>query len=216
MIKFNYSLNEIGAIIGIDLAMYHTGMSVYDVHQGFFAEFIPITVKNNSECKFSDLYDMLTTEFRRISHIYGRIMVVQERLPNQGGVHSTVQTLQSLAQAHAIMELAVHNSNNVELYDEHGIHSTSVKALFKTPDCPKPQKSDIRKALVKEYQLDDSKLTDDVSDSIAVVHTLLTKRWNQDIDERIKELKKEIKNLKVAHAKEQRQAEIDKLSQMKN
>ena len=127
-----------------------------------------------------------------------------------------MQTLQSLAQAHAIMELAVHNSNNVELYDEHGIHSTSVKALFKTPDCPKPQKSDIRKALVKEYQLDDSKLTDDVSDSIAVVHTLLTKRWNQDIDERIKELKKEIKNLKVAHAKEQRQAEIDKLSQMKN
>ena len=35
MIKFNYSLNEIGAIIGIDLAMYHTGMSVYDVHLSY-------------------------------------------------------------------------------------------------------------------------------------------------------------------------------------
>lgn len=216
MIKFNYSLNEIGAIIGVDLAMYHTGMCVYDVRQGFFAEFIPITVKNNSECKFADLYDMLVTEFRRISRIYGRIMIIQERLPNQGGVHSTVQTLQSLAQAHAIMELAVHNSNNVELYDEHGIHSTSVKSMFRTQECPKPQKGDIRKALVKLYLLDDTILTDDISDACAVVHTLLTKRWNQDIDERIKELKKEIKNLKVARAKEQRRVEIDKLSQMKN
>lgn len=217
MIKFNYGLKDIGAIIGIDLAKFHTGICVYKRDVGF-VEFLPINVKNTEENKELSLFIQLKDLFQKIKEKYGKngvIAVIQERLPSQCGRFSTIQTLQALSASHAILHLAVQVTDGVELYDNDGIHTISIKTLFKSPSCPKPQKEDIRKALVELYHLDDTLLTDDISDAIAVVHTLLVKRWNQDIDERIKELKKEIKGLKLARAKEEREVEINRLSQSK-
>ena len=214
MIKFNYGLKDIGAIIGVDLARYHTGVTIWVPDNGF-VEFLPVTVKNNEENKELSLYIQLKALFERVRNSYGLTMVIQEREPMQAGKFTTAATLCSLARAHAILHLAIQTTNGVELYDEDGIHSTSVKAVFRTIENQKPQKSDIRKALVAEYHLDDTLLTDDISDAIAVVHTLLKKKWNQDIDDQIKILKKEIKGLKIARAKEERQREIERLLEIK-
>lgn len=219
MIKFNHKLSDLGAIVGVDLAQYHTGVTVYS--KGQFTHFIPINVKNTDEAKEHSLFMQFTNLFQALLIEYARngekIMVVQERQPLQNGKNSTAQTICALARAHAILHLAVQffEKDGVEFYDENGIHSTSVKALFKTKECPKPQKGDIRKELVKLYQLDDTKLTDDISDAIAVVHTLINKKWNQDIDEKIREIKKEIKKLKAPHAIAAHQAEIERIQSLK-
>lgn len=215
MVKFKYPLSSFGAIVGIDLASHKTGVTVYSVSRETFEEFIPITVTNSGEGREYSLFIQLKEVFEKIVNKYREILVIQERCPYQAGPHSTISTLQNLMGAHWIMRLAVTMTQGVEIYDENGIHSTSVKPLFKTQDCPKPQKSDIRKQLVEKYHLDDSLLTDDISDAIAVVHTLLHKKWNADIDDQIKELKKEIKKLKVNNAIESRQEEIQRLLKLK-
>lgn len=215
VVKFHDKLEDIGAIIGIDLARYHTGTCVFVPGRGF-TEFLPITVKNTEDNKELSLFVQLQELFEKTKAKYGKkIMVIQEREPQQCGKFTTAATLCGLARAHAILHLAVQMTEGVELYDEDGIHSTSVKSLFKTDKNPKPQKEDIRAALVALYDLDDSLLTDDISDAIAVVHTLLTKKWNADIDEQIKTLKKEMKKLKATRAIESRQAEINRLLEMK-
>lgn len=211
MVKFNRPLSDFDAIVGIDLASQKTGITVYSLSLGEFTEFIPVTITNSGEDRELRLFLRLKKVLQKIVDKYGEILVIEERCPNQAGIHSTVQTLQALMGAHWIMRLAVSVTDKAEKYDENGIHSTSVKPLFKSENCPKPQKSDIRKALVKMYHLDDTLLTDDISDAVAVVHTLLHKKWNSDIDEQIKELKKEIKKLKAKNAIELRQQEIQKL-----
>ena len=218
MVKFKRPLSDFSAIVGIDLASQKTGVTVYSLQTQRFIDFIPVIVKNSEEDRELCLFVQLKELFANLVATYGKekdILLVEERVPNQAGIHSTVQTLQALMGAHWIMRLAVSMTDGIERYDEHGIHSTSVKALFRTAECPKPQKSDIRKALVSLYCLDDTKLTDDISDAVAVVHTLLHKRWNADIDDQIKEVKKEIKKLKMKNAIEARQIEIQRLLALK-
>lgn len=79
---------------------------------------------------------------------------------------------------------------NLIPYDSVGVHTISVKALFRTEEIPKPQKEDIRKSLVGIYSIDDSLLTDNISDAIGVIYALLKRKWNADIEIQIKELKK--------------------------
>ena len=62
------------------------------------------------------------------------------------------------------------------------------------------------------YKLDNSKLTDDISDSMGVIHTLINRKWNLDIKEEIKKIKKEIKSLKKESAIKEREAEMQFLS----
>ena len=93
-------------------------------------------------------------------------------------------------------------------YDEKGIHSISVKAMFRTEENQKPSKTDIKNKICEYYNLKRESLTDDQSDSIALIYTLVNKKWNADIDTRVKELKKEIKSLKAERTIAERQEEI--------
>lgn len=215
MVKFNQPLSAFNVIVGIDLASQKSGVTVYSLQTQRFEEFIPVTVKSHEQEKELSLFNQLKLLLERFVQNYGKVLVIEERCPSQAGMRSTAATLQALMGAHWIMRLAVSMTEGAERYDEHGIHSTTVKALFKTSECEKPQKSDIRKALVELYHLDDTKLTDDISDAVAVVHTLLTKKWNADIDERIKEIKKETKKLKANHAILAHQTEIQRLLTLK-
>lgn len=214
--KYNYKLSDFSYILGVDLATYKTGISLYDISKKMFVEFIPLTIHKNSTNRNYDLYAELVHLFSRLSKQYeGKILVIKERCPQQNGKFTTSNTLQSLAGSHAVLDVALGCCSNPIAYDENGIHSTSIKTLFKSPICPQPQKDDIRKALVERYHLDDTLLTDDISDAIAVVHTLLVKKWNADIDDHIKEIKKEIKKLKAKNAISARQAEIERLLALK-
>lgn len=122
--------------------------------------------------------------------------------------------MQGLAKAHAVLELCVEHSGLI-FYDEKGIHSISVKAMFRSEENPKPTKTDIKNKVCEYYDLNSKELSDDQSDSIALIYTLVNKKWNSDIDERVKVLKKEIKNLKVERAISERQEEIDKILSFK-
>lgn len=215
MVKFNRPLTDFDAIVGIDLATYRTGVCVYNIKTQQMDQFFEVVVDKNSECKVASLFGQLNLMWENLLDKYGKILVIQERMPQQCGIASTVATLQSLAKSHAIMELSISQKFHVELYDENGIHTTSIKSYFKTEQCPKPQKEDLRRVLVEYYHLDNDALTDNISDAMAVVHVLIHKRWNADIDDHIKEIKKEIKKLKAKNAISARQTEIERLLALK-
>lgn len=105
--------------------------------------------------------------------------------------------MQELAKVHAIFDLVV-LLEEVDYYDLDGIHSVSVKNFFKKiTNIEKPSKEDIQKVLldritcpfVENFSLD-------ASDSLAVSVTLINSKWNKDIEEEQKELKKQIKKFK--------------------
>lgn len=151
------------------------------------------------------------------------ILITKEKLPSQAGVTSTIATLQALAKVHAIFELALDEMIardpildplflpydkpcpcGVERKEtENGVHAASVKALFrKIIGIDKPTKQDIREAVSKICRGKDvSSLKEDISDSIAVTITLKEVKFNADIDEERKALRKKIRSLKSDSAK---------------
>lgn len=203
MIKFTKSLNEYSYILSFDIAKKVTGYSLYDLQNDTVLLVGVIdTSKSKDELVWNYFYNEVVRVIKGCADIVGgeradRIFITKEKLPNQNGRFSTIETLQGLAQAHAIFDLAVRNSG-VEAYDYEGVHSTSVKAYFKQlTDVEKPQKEDIAKYLIEKYpSFDFSPFPLDVTDSLGVTYTLIGKKWNADIKERIKEIKKDIKNAK--------------------
>lgn len=214
-IKYNYDLTNLDYILAFDLALYKTGTSLYDIKTKKIVKSDKIEVPKNAQHPVVELYNLLTKYFEKIKAEYGnKIMIVQEAMPQQAGKFTTVATLQGLAKAHAVLELCVEHSGLI-FYDEKGIHSISVKAMFRSEENPKPTKTDIKNKVCEYYDLNSKELSDDQSDSIALIYTLVNKKWNSDIDERVKVLKKEIKNLKVERAISERQEEIDKILSFK-
>lgn len=217
-VKFNKALADIDYIIGFDLALYNTGVCVYDIKDKKMVSTLMISVDKAETQPAAILYEkiIMFLEMLKAAHpmMHGA-MILQEQMPQQAGFHTTVATLQGLAKAHAMLELAVYQTDGFEFYDEKGIHSVSVKALFKTDEIQKPTKTDIKKVVSAYYGYKMSDLTDDQSDSMALIYTLLNKKWNADIIAKIKEEKKEIKSLKMQKAIEERQEKITWLEQLK-
>ena len=161
------------------------------------------------------------------------IVVIKEKLPSQAGGSSTIATLQALAKAHAVFDLtlyeAIEDCKPLVPYDgcapcgvegkesEGGIHAASVKALFrKITGLEKPTKQDIRAAVVKMCVGEDiSELREDISDSVAVAITLCEVKYNADIEEEKKALRRKIRSLKLDSAKEPYQKEIERLDSLK-
>lgn len=164
------------------------------------------------------------------------ILVTKEKLPSQAGVTSTIATLQALAKVHAVFELALDEMiardplRTLFLpYDktcpcgvehketENGVHAASVKALFrKIIGIDKPTKQDIREAVSKICRGKDvSSLKEDISDSIAVTITLKEVKFNADIDEERKALRKKIRSLKSENAKVPYAEELKRLESLK-
>lgn len=214
-IKFKNKLENYDYIIGIDLANYKTGLCVYSIKQNRFVDFIEIEVSKQSEDKIFELYNKLDKFFVDLATKNpGKYFIVKEACPSQNGPFSTISTLQSLAQAHAVLDIVAH-LHDVPFYDYRGVHSITVKAFFRTKENSKPQKEDIRKEIVSAYNLDNTKLTDNISDSMGVVHVFIHKKWNADIDQEIKNIKKEIKALKKEEAVNIRKDKIQALEDIK-
>ena len=212
MIKFKKTLSEIDYIISFDLALYKTGVSIYNIRQKTIERFDKIEVSHTDETPVATLYTKLKEYITSAVEQYGNLlMIIKEAMPAQAGKFTTIATLQTLAKAHAALDIAVAKVDGVDFYDDVGIHSVSVKALFKTEENPKPTKTDIKKAVCAYYGLKVGDLTDDMSDSIAVIYTLIKKKWNTDINEEIKRIKKEVKGLKQKRAIEVYQKRIEEL-----
>ncbi len=215
MIKFKKPLSEIDYIISFDLALYKTGISLYNIAQKSIVRTDKIEISHSDETPVATLYTKLKEYLTSAVERYGNLlMIVKEAMPAQAGKFTTIATLQTLAKTHAALDIAVAKVDGVDFYDETGVHSVSVKALFKTEENPKPTKTDIKKAVCAYYGLKVGDLTDDESDSIAVIYTLIKKKWNADINEEIKRIKKEIKGLKQERAIEAHQQRIEELQGM--
>lgn len=215
--KFKNQLSEYKYILGIDLATYVTGVSLYDVQSNTFPILQEIVVSKDSDCKSFDLYNQLTFLFQEIrTFANGAVLIVKEALPIQNGPHSTINTLQSLAGSHAVLDIVVAQNNDLfHYYDDKGIYTISVKALFKSEKVHKPDKKDVRQGVVDYFHLDDSLLTDNISDSIGVIYTLLQRKWNNDLQEEIKSVKKAMKPLKREYTKAIHQQHINFLESLK-
>lgn len=215
MVKFTKRLEDIPLIVGVDLALYKTGISWYNPKTQKIVKAEELEVKKSESCLLLKLFQLLSANLHDAVQEYGEVMLIREALPNQCGFRSSIGALQGLAKAHAVLDLCRDLREGVDEYDDTGVHSVSVRAFYRTESIPKPEKSDIRKAVVKYYDLDDSTLTDNISDSIAVVHTLVHRKWNQDIEEEIKQNKKEIKKLKVQKAIDARLKQIEYLQKLR-
>lgn len=215
MIKFQKPLSEIDYIISFDLALYKTGVSIYDISQKSIVRTDKIEVSHTDETPVATLYTKLKEYLTSAVEKYGNLlMIVKEAMPAQAGRFTTIATLQTLAKAHAALDIAVAKVDGVDFYDEVGVHAVSVKALFKTDETPKPTKTDIKKAVCAHYGLKTGDLTDDESDSVAVIYTLIKKKWNADLKDEIKRVKKEMKGLKQERAIAAHEKRIEELQAM--
>lgn len=217
IVKFNKHIEEYRYVLSFDLAKFKTGFAMYDTVDDTFVKYGVICVSEKSTHPCYDLFKKIKdvlSECRSVAD-GGAIFVTKERLPNQAGRFSTISTLQALAEAHAALEIACEDEG-ADIYDEFGIHAISVKSYFRSIiGIEKPTKEDIAAEILKKYDLT-GEYTLDTTDAIGVVFTLLNKRWDTDITDGIKELKKNMKTYKTQKKRDEVQSEIDRLNKLKN
>lgn len=146
-----------------------------------------------------------------------RILVSFEAMPSQvHGGSSTISTFIALARSHAILDTYLFE-NDWDTYDYTGVYPISTHAYYKklieAPKDLKVTKELMRDYLVENYNIT-TKLSLDESDSIFLAKTLVEVKWNNDIDELIREQKRHRKTLKMAHAIAAVDEEIERLKQL--
>lgn len=222
MIKYQKSLLDYKYIISFDLAKNLTGYSLidYNDHRVLHAGVIDMS-KSTCESFWYAYAAALRSALGQCLNALPRplkkseVFITKEKLPNQSGRFSSIEALQALAQCHAIFDLVVYDYG-VDVYDFDGVHSVSVKAHFKhLTGIDKPSKEDIAQYISKQFCFDISNYTLDVTDSIAVAMTLVDVKYNKDIDDRIKEIKKALKQYKSQNKINELNNDIALLSSLK-
>lgn len=202
-VKFNKELNKYDYILSFDLAKHKTGWSLISLFNLEIIDCGLIETSREGIEVWLDFYNKLHSLFSKFKQEKIKFFVIKERLPNQNGIRSSIAALQELAKVHAIFDLLV-LKEEIDYYDENGIHSISVKSFYKNKyGIDKPSKIDIENFIklehpeiaIKGYNTQKWWSTD-ITDSMAIIFTLMGKRWNGDIEEEIKLLKKKIKSLK--------------------
>ena len=210
MVKYNCDLSNYDYILGFDLAKQKTGWALVNIKTNRIEMSGIIILNEKVDSVWLDIYDKIAVFLedvkRHCQNLKKKFFVLKEKLPNQAGKFTTIASLQGLAQVHAIWELACEKSG-VEVYDFEGVHAISVKAFFKRKyGIEKPQKEDIAKFVCERYGFDIGERPLDITDAIACVETLVEYKWNEDIQGKIKQLKKEARSYKT----EKKQLEIIK------
>lgn len=218
MIKFNNSLKDYNYILSFDLAKQKTGWALVNIKKNVVEKFGMILLDEKAGSAWTDLYDKIADVLVGIKaycmSMRSKFFVAKEKLPNQAGKFTTIQSLQSLAQVHSIWELACFKCG-ADVYDLDGVHSVSVKAFFKRKYCiGKPTKDDIAKCVCKDYSFSLGDFPDDITDAAACVMTLVEYKWNEDLKNRIKELKKDKDKYKSIKKKQEIDVEMQKLKEM--
>lgn len=182
-----------------------------------------ISVSSKSESPVLDLYNKISLLFDyiqssesslKITNLQKDVFVLREMMPQQSKF-STIATLQGLAKAHAVLDLIV-DQLGLDYYGP-GIHSVSVKALFKKlTGVEHPEKLDIQQwvSLHYGYHIVPKNMTLDISDAAALWITLFMKKERYDLEEEIKVLKKKDKTLKAASAKQKVLTQIESLQKI--
>lgn len=217
MVKFNKSITDYRYVLAFDLAKHRTGYALVDIVNNVVVMSGLVDMDNGAEFPWSGIYSQFMDVIHAAKSIAGNngFFVTKEKLPNQAGRFTTIASLQGLAQVHAIWELCCCHSE-VEVYDCEGIHSVSVRAyIAHQTGIGKPTKEDVADYVGKKYGFDGTSTALDVTDAVAVVDTLIGKKWDSDIDAEIKALKKQIKTYKTDKKKNELLTEIYRLKELK-
>ena len=220
-IKFKESLKSYRYLVMFDLASRITGVCVYDLTNNTPKFTETIRVKNECELPAIELeqkiHEFLSQLPARLYTTKSQILVCKEAQPVQlRGGNSTISTFIALARSHAILDTYLFK-NEWPTYDYTGVYPISWHAYFKkVVNAPKDFKVD--KQVVRDYNMSTfgfKELSLDESDAIFLCKTFIEVKWNNDIDEQVREVKRHKKTLKAPHAIQAADDEIERLKQLK-
>lgn len=217
-IKFQYNIKNFDYILSFDLAKKISGYSLMDLKEKTVVDTGLITTEEDHP--WSALYNAFENIYENLYYKYcfshKNVLIIKERMPSQAGARSTINALQELAKVHAIFDFWCQRHHR-DFYDYEGVHSVTVKALFKhLTGLEKPSKQDIAdqiSILLNNPEI--AKMDLNITDSIAIAVTLLMRKWNSDIDKEISLLKKEIKKYKTDKKKNELKERIEFLTKLK-
>ena len=204
IIKGSKGIEEYKYILAFDLASHNTGICLWDIAKNKPVEtFLMVTKKGDNFVYnlYSNLCNFFT-ELRNNGIDLRYVFVCKEAMPSQlRGGSSTVQTFMSLAKSHAILDLFL-QQNNIDVYDYVGIYPATthacIRKLLNIDSKTSVDKTTIREYIKNEFGLETK--TFDESDAAFLAVTLITNKWNKDLQEEIKEVKKHKKTLKASKA----------------
>ena len=209
-------------LIMFDLASKNTGVSLWDLRKKKPVTVFQITIEDNEIIHVCELYEKIKKVIDQIckkySTDYSKILISKEAMPVQlRGRASTVQTFVALARSHATLDLFA-EKHEIAVYDYIGIYPISWQAYFKRINGLDSKhlvsKEEVQKYLKDKYDYLEFETLDE-SDATFLAETLLFSKWNKDIDEEIKAVKREKKSLKAAHAITLRDQRIEFLEKIK-
>lgn len=216
-IKYQKQLCSYKYLVMFDLASNITGVCLWDIslHRPARTD----VIKTSGKFKTISLYDSIAQYFSDLfsSGICASdVLVYKEAMPTQlrGGA-STIQTFISLAKSHAVLNLYL-LQNNIDFYDDVGVYPASTKAYFKrlNPSFESTvTKEDVRDYVSSLYNL--SCLSLDESDAVFLAMTFVDVKWDNDIGEAIREIKRHKKTLVSPSAKNEQDKKILVLSSLK-
>lgn len=210
IVKFQRKLSDFQYALSFDLAKHQTGYSLVNIFNKEIVDCGLIICDSDNPDVWLDMEEKISNVIAGTIERFGieNFFVIKEAMPKQAGRFTTISTLSALAQSHAILSFAC-SKLDVNIYDLIGVAAVSEKAVFKRlTGIEKPEKEDIFESVVKMYEIQEplkGVLNYDITDSVAVVETLISKKWNSDIQQEVKELKKMQKKYKT----EKKQMEIE-------
>ena len=220
-IKFKDKIDTYDYLIMFDLASKITGVCVWDIKKKSPYYTRVIRVKDGTELPFADLKEKINAFFDEVDKIIGlkRCFVSKEMMPTQiHGGSSTVQTFVALAKSHAILDVCCYE-RGIACYDYKGVAPATTHAYYKHIK-ELGAKDKVTKEMVKDYlyelfpaQMQTTTL--DETDAVFLAKTLCEVKWNNDVDERVREEKRHRKTLKAAHAIDAVDKEIERLKDLK-
>ncbi len=205
VIKYEKHIRDYKYLLSFDLASHNTGICLWDI-QNYKPIKTFMLVTKKSESFVYDLYNNLDNFFKKLVEEekieLKDLFVCKEAMPAQlRGGSSTVQTFMALAKSHAILDLFL-QQHNIDVYDFVGIYPATTHAclrkILQVDSKFTIDKDTIKEYIKSEFGLD--VLNYDESDAAFIAVTLITSKWNKDILEEIKEVKKHQKQLKSARA----------------
>ena len=218
-IKFKRKLSEFKYLVMFDLASKITGVCLWDVQSARPIRTDVLKVSGKTELPAAELDGLIDGYFAELNKMgisSDQILVAKEAMPTQlRGGSSTVQTFLALARSHAILDRYLY-SNGIATYDYVGVYPISTHSYLKKIrgwESDRPiGKTDIREYVSERYGLDALSL--DESDAVFLAQTLVEVKWDNDVRERIREVKRHMKELKAEHAKQACLDEIGELSEL--
>lgn len=205
VIQGKKGLNEYKYLVMFDLASHNTGVCLWDIENNIPVKTFSIVADKVDGIFVSNLYKQLDIFFNKLLDMgikKEEVFVSKEAMPVQlRGGSSTVQTFIAMAKAHAILDLFL-DQHDIDVYDYKGVYPATTHAYLKKllgEDVKKTvDKKDIKEYVTKTYGIEVNNF--DESDATFLAATLVESKWDKDIQEEIKEVKRHKKTLKANKA----------------